>query len=350
MRRTVYGLMGTGLHGTNGVGPATSAGIFRCYVLSRFLYGLDVADLNKTQTSAIRSQHLSLIRRFQSLPGRTATAAVYLLFGTMPIDGEIDIQKLGLLGQMSRSGNRAIQDIALFQYATKPMDSGSWFAEVAKLLLVYELPTMETVLENPASKFSWKRQVKAAVHEHWTKLLQKECTTKSTLKFLNTRRTKVGVVHHIWRFLEPCVKDVRRAYTKAKLLTGTYPTQERLFRWSDGRYPAMCPLCMTAIETVPHFLIECPALHSVRARQLSQIAAVVKPKLGTEIWTAISEDPEALSMLVLDCTWFVDAGMLMDKEDTISTLEYHSRRLCHDLHCTRAHLLLESVVVPRGVA
>jgi hypothetical protein len=344
VRRTVYGLMGTGLHGSNGVCPSTSLGIFRCYVLSRLLYGLDVADLNKTQMNTIRSQHIAFIRRLQSLPERTALAAVYLLSGTMPIDGEIDKQKLGLIGQISRSQNKAIKSIALYQYATKPMSSNSWFVQVGKLLLAYDLPPLESILKNPPGKLRWKHQVKEAIHTHWTKSLREECATKSTLKFLNVGHAEVGTVHHVWRYIEPCTKDVRCAFVKSKLLTGTYPTQERLSKWSDGKVPALCPLCKSADETVSHFLLSCPATHGTRSRQLPHIITEASTRLNRVEWKDLYEDPDSLVRLVLDCTWYIGAGIL--NESLLSTFEYHSRRLCYELHCARAHLLLEATKAP----
>jgi hypothetical protein len=184
-RRAVYGLMGTGLHGSNGIGPATSVVIYRCYVLSRLLYGLEVAEVNITQMKTIRSQHLTMVRRFQSLHDRTATCAVYLLAGMTPIDGEIDILKLGLLGQILRSGNRTMQDILTYQYASRPPDSNSWFVQTARLLLQYGLPTLNQLCEWMPSKEKWKRQVKCAVYLYWTKQLHQECEERSTLLYFN---------------------------------------------------------------------------------------------------------------------------------------------------------------------
>ena len=44
-RRTVYALMGAGLHVINGVKPSVSAHLVRIYILPRLLYGLDVIRL-----------------------------------------------------------------------------------------------------------------------------------------------------------------------------------------------------------------------------------------------------------------------------------------------------------------
>ena len=41
-RRTMYSLMGTGLHGKNGLNPTTSLKLFQIYVLPVLLYGLEI--------------------------------------------------------------------------------------------------------------------------------------------------------------------------------------------------------------------------------------------------------------------------------------------------------------------
>lgn len=44
-RRTVYSLMGAGLHGLNGVNPYVTIHMIQIYVIPRLLYGLDVIKL-----------------------------------------------------------------------------------------------------------------------------------------------------------------------------------------------------------------------------------------------------------------------------------------------------------------
>jgi hypothetical protein len=44
-RRTSYSLMGAGLHGYNGISPTVSTSIYRVYVVTRLLYGLETLVL-----------------------------------------------------------------------------------------------------------------------------------------------------------------------------------------------------------------------------------------------------------------------------------------------------------------
>jgi hypothetical protein len=51
--RTMYSLMNTGVHGTNGPNPLTSYKIYQCYVMPRLLYGLEMLPLNQKQLDDI---------------------------------------------------------------------------------------------------------------------------------------------------------------------------------------------------------------------------------------------------------------------------------------------------------
>lgn len=66
--RTTYALMGAGLHGQNGLGPAISTHIITKYVIPRLLYGLEATVLLKKQREDITSYYNNLLRRIQGLP------------------------------------------------------------------------------------------------------------------------------------------------------------------------------------------------------------------------------------------------------------------------------------------
>ena len=78
-RRTLYSLINTGVHGSNGLNPKVSYKIYQSYVVPRLLYGLEVLPLNNTQMNILSKFHLDNLKKFQSLPIRVATCAVYLL-------------------------------------------------------------------------------------------------------------------------------------------------------------------------------------------------------------------------------------------------------------------------------
>jgi hypothetical protein len=56
-RRTKYGLLGTGFHGTNGIDPITAYQMYKTYVLPRMLYGLEILPLTRTQINLLEGSH-----------------------------------------------------------------------------------------------------------------------------------------------------------------------------------------------------------------------------------------------------------------------------------------------------
>ena len=110
-RRTLYALVNTGLHGSNELNPKVAYKIYQCYVISRLLYGLEVLPLNSTQQDILQKFHLNNLRRFQSLPTRTASCAVYLLLGALPIEAELHNRQLSLLYNVLTISNETISQL-----------------------------------------------------------------------------------------------------------------------------------------------------------------------------------------------------------------------------------------------
>ena len=87
-RRCAYSLMG-GLHGQNRVSPVVSLSMWKVYVLPCLLYGLDILTLTKSEIAKINQFHKKFLKQIMHLPGRTADAAIYILPGQIPTEGEI---------------------------------------------------------------------------------------------------------------------------------------------------------------------------------------------------------------------------------------------------------------------
>ncbi|CAC5383270.1 unnamed protein product [Mytilus coruscus] len=112
-RRTSYSLMSTGVHGTNGLNPRISYNIYRIYILPRLLYSLEVLPLTAGQINALGDFHLSFLKNIQALPTRTASVAVYLLLGALPIVAEIHKRQLSILHSILDSENQNLRDILM---------------------------------------------------------------------------------------------------------------------------------------------------------------------------------------------------------------------------------------------
>ena len=93
-RKTFYGLMGSGLHGLNGLPVAVSMHLYRTFVLTRALYGLQATISSKTALQELEKFHKRNLRSILGLPERAARAALYILTGSTQMIHMVHIQTL----------------------------------------------------------------------------------------------------------------------------------------------------------------------------------------------------------------------------------------------------------------
>ena len=336
--KTTYSLMGSGLHGYNGLGPITALRIYHCYVMPRVLYGMASANLNKQQINKLESAHRKILRQIQCLPERTATAAVYLLPGELPFEGHLDLAKLSLLNSIIHSNNSVLLDMLSRQIAMKKLSSKSWFVSVFSLLQKYNLPLLSDLLKSSQSRNQMKLLFKRAVHKWWTDALRQECTTKTTLVFLNIDKLNTEDSHPVWKTVQSNLFDIKRAHVKAKLLTDTYPLQyhRAKFRIEDDD---ICKLCVLDTEDRAHFLISCAALFEVREVWIPKIKELVTQKAGFSTWLSIAQDKSMMMKLIIDPSNLKDGILKKLHKEDIDELETLSRIYCFKLHFRRSQLL-----------
>ena len=65
-RRTLYSLIKTGMHGSNGLNPKVSYKLYQCYALPKFLFGLETIFLLKKHLKLLNDFHLDTLRKLQA--------------------------------------------------------------------------------------------------------------------------------------------------------------------------------------------------------------------------------------------------------------------------------------------
>jgi hypothetical protein len=89
-RRTLYALLGAGLHGKNGINPDVSFKIYTTFCRPRIIYELEVVTLTKGDEQELLSFERRLLKQIQRLTDRCPTIAVYSLLGAIPITTQIE--------------------------------------------------------------------------------------------------------------------------------------------------------------------------------------------------------------------------------------------------------------------
>ena len=329
-RTTTYSLMGAGFHGINGINPTASIHIYKIYVQPRMLYGLEAIDINAPNLERLEVAHRSLIRNIQSLPKRTASAALYILSGILPIEAIIDKKRLTLIPTLAK--NSTVHDLMFRQIAVKEITSRSWTVQTQAKLRKYGLDHITDVVRNQLTKDAWKEKVDKAISSHWARKIQQEAAEKSSLKFLSNTLTP-NTPHLIWNATTTDPRDVRRATIKARILSGSYILQHNraVFNQTCDR---TCPLCGDADEDVPHFLLECSATDHMRKPIITDIIDFIP--LIYEDHPSKSWNSQLITQLVLDPSHPLIMERLPLSKEVLFALEAKSRSLCFTLHRYRA--------------
>lgn len=331
-RRTLYSLIKAGVHGNNGLNPKVSYRIYQAYVIPRLLFNLETLHLNKTQLNQLQRFHISNLRNFQSLPVRTASSAVQLLLGALPIQAEIHRRQLSLIHSIVRSSNTRIQDVMYRQMALG--SSESFFRTAQDTLELYDLPDISSL--STLTKFQWRKSCRQAVSSYWSERLREEASDKPTLSNCNLMNMAIGKSHLIWENVDNNTVDVKRGITKARMLTGVYMLQSTKARFNQYDVEQICPLCRLATEDLQHMLLRCPALSEVRSPLLSSVRVLLIRRFGVTWWS--SRSSAQIVALCLDSSNINDQINHSVEGSFLCRLETLGRRLCHKLHMKRLQL------------
>ena len=161
-RRTLYALLGAGLHGKNGINPEVSFKIYTTFCRPRIIYGLEAVTLTKGLLSFERR----LLKQTQGLTDRCPTIAVYSLLGAIPITTQIEKNTLTTFYSIAANKEFVEHEIARRRLAIKDQNSNSCFTHIRKLPQKYSLPTAYDLMERPPTKGKWKAMLNNAVAEH----------------------------------------------------------------------------------------------------------------------------------------------------------------------------------------
>ena len=111
-----------------------------------------LVHLTKTQLSQLKRYHLRTLRQIQGLPQLTASSAVYMLLGALPIEAEIHKKQLSLLYAVINCDIKCLRDVVQRQLACSFNNEYSFFYMVAKVLEQYSLPNLSNLMASDIGK------------------------------------------------------------------------------------------------------------------------------------------------------------------------------------------------------
>lgn len=329
-RRATYSLMPAGLHGENGLDPETSLQLIRTYILPILLYGLEIIIPNRTQITKLELFQKKLLKQILSVPPNTSDAAIYLLTGFLPIEAQIHKKALQFFNNITNQGEESIEfKLAKRQLSIKSNSSASWFMDVKKLLLKYNLQDPMQLLEQPVPKHIWKSNVNKLVDQFWINDIKDNSKMYKSLNFLNIRPSKPGRVHPLLKINCKSTRDINRIPTKLRLLTGTYILQCNRSKFKNSNIDSTCLLCNNDAETPEHFILLCDNTAEVRDPVIKEISRIIKSDFNI-IFKDLSNQEKL--QVILDCTVL---NSKYKDHNKLAKLEFQNRRLLHNLHIYR---------------
>ena len=321
-RRSFYSLMPADLQSMD---PETSLQLYQTYVMPVLNYGLEVVLPRQKSLDILERLHRKFMKHILSLPVNTADTAIYILSGTIPIEGCIHKRALSLYGNICRLDQTSIEwRLAERQLSTKTEKSNSWFIAIKNICVKYGLTDPIEMLYKPTAKLAWKRSVNQHVDRYWVEKIKFESTLYPSLRFLSSSTYTCGRRH-------PLLQDVRnqqeipRIRLKLKVVTGTYILQMNRSSSNQNRIDPTCLMCGNGDENIEHFILECEALSHIRVPILKEIRDICDSLYPVS-------DKNILLQIILDSQKILNYD---NKSENMIMLEYQCRRLCFSLHCER---------------
>jgi hypothetical protein len=143
----MYAMMGAGLHGLNGLNPAVSNKLLDTYIVPWLLYGLEAMSITEVDVQKLETAYRTMLRQIQHMPKNTATPAVYLLIGAIPIEGQLDTRILTFFNHILLQQQSLEYNLVRRQLTMKDLQSHSWVVTVRNILSKYNLPSAYALLQ-----------------------------------------------------------------------------------------------------------------------------------------------------------------------------------------------------------
>ena len=155
--------------------------------------------------------------------------------------------------------------------STASPSSHSWFLQVRDLCKKYGLPDPLSILHNPPSKDSFKKNARLKVQDWWQNKYRTEAAPLKSLKYFDANYMSLSNPHPIWTSARHSQYEVKKAIVQARMLSGRYRTCWLRRHWSgDSAGVCRIPGCTNQPGTLLHLATaECPGLAAARVKAVA---------------------------------------------------------------------------------
>ena len=154
------------------------------------------------------------------------------------------------------------KQLARRQLAVKGSGSCSWYIEVRKILVKYDLPSCWDLLDSPMKQECWRKLVNRKVNGYWSLRIRQSAELYPSLKYLSTDEYWHGRKHP--RTAGQWSKRYSACQQMTEVSNGSYVTQSSRITFNQAHIDPTYMLCGRESETIEHVLTECITLEHVK--------------------------------------------------------------------------------------
>ena len=335
-RRTLYALLGAGLHGKNGINPIVSHKVYITFCRPRIIYGLEAVKLSSKEKDELSRFERRILKQLQGLPERCSNTITYALIAATPIITQIEKNTLTSFYNIIRNKDTSEYQIAKRQLILKDINSNSWFTQIRILLQKYNLPDAFELMERTPSKGKWKTMLNEAVQKHLKAEWSEDLQEKSTTSYFNMPLNPINNAHQVWSSVPNNTRSIRKANIKARLLTGTYTLQTNRAKYNQHAVSPTCPSCKTGDEDRQHLILHCSTHKRARDKHLSTLKLLLTTKRSSSTADSLFVNSELLMQCLMDSSDYRVTAIIGEHKDIVCDIEEISRNLIYDIHTVRA--------------
>ena len=272
---------------------------------------------------------------------RTPDPVVYFIAGCLPAEALLHLRQFSLFSMVIRLPNNIHHKMARYILTTSSDSSQSWFIQVKKLLLQYNLPHPLRLLDSPLSKAALKKLFKNHVIDFWQTKLRRDAAPLSSLEYFKPQFMSLQITHPLWTSCGSNSYEICKAIIQAKMLSGRYRTDQLLRHFSDN--DGLCTLCHQNIPgSIEHLLVQCPVLDESR-KQL-RLKLSTNDDISDTVKSLINDSFHSVkttTQMLLDCTAIpaTIAAKQTEGPSVIQQIFRFTRSWCYTIHKTRLKLL-----------
>ena len=346
-RKALNSLLPVGLAWGHRGNPAASLKINSIYAIPVLFSGLASLLMTSSEINIVSQYMKECAERLQKLMPRTPLSIVSFLGGQLPGHAQLHLRQLSIFGIISRNPESILYRHAWNILSTSHSSCASWFKQIRKLCIDYQLPHPMDILKFPPKKCTYNRLVKSHIVDHWEVKLRKQAEGLTSAPYFHPGFMSLTRPHSIWTSCGSNPYECHKAVVAARMLSGRYLTDRLQRHWTQNKLgvcllPSCTPSNMEG--SLEHILLYCTALAPTRIKllQLCRNISWNDPALASILVPALnSGDQQTIMQLLLDCTTI---PAIIDHTQKYGTglqdkVLYFGRTWCYNIHRERMNQL-----------